>query len=72
MRMRRHFQPMLDSMPIRIAPSAVGGLTQVAAHVAAMPHLGTMPTYNDTEAPTTTTSSPIILAPTTPPTTLPC
>jgi hypothetical protein len=26
MRTRRHFQPMLDSMPSRIAPSAVGGL----------------------------------------------
>ena len=26
MRMRHHFQPMLESMPTRIAPSAVGGL----------------------------------------------
>ena len=31
MRTRRHFQPMLDSMPIRIAPSTVGVFTP--AHV---------------------------------------
>ena len=29
MRTRRHFQPMLDSMPYRIAPSAVVALPQV-------------------------------------------
>jgi hypothetical protein len=73
MRMRRHFQPMLDSMPIRIAPAAVGGLTQVVAPMAATPQLATLSTYNDTEAPTTTHSSPIILAPViSPPHTLPC
>jgi hypothetical protein len=72
MRMRRHFQPMLDSMPVRIAPSAVSGLTQVVAHVAAAPHVGTMPAYNDSDAPTTTSTSPIIIAPTKTPTTLPC
>lgn len=72
MRMRRHFQPMVDSMPIRIAPSAVAGLTQVVAPVSATPQHGTLPPYNDTEAPTTTTSVPNILAPVTAPTTLPC
>jgi hypothetical protein len=34
MRTRRHFQPMLDSMPSRISPSAAGGLI---AHVLVAP-----------------------------------
>ncbi len=64
MRTRRQFQPMLDSMPYRIAPSAF-----VAASVAtAATESGTV--VADTEGPSTTTVSPIILAPTTPPTTL--
>ena len=62
MRMRRHFQPMLDSMPTRIAPSAFGGLiapVALAAAVAAFhsTHLTCRP--DDTDMPQTGTSTPI-------------
>jgi hypothetical protein len=59
MRTRRHFQPMLDSMPVRIAPSAVGGLTQVLATTLNVnaSHNITMHT-DDTEMPETEPSTP--------------
>jgi hypothetical protein len=62
MRTRRHFQPMLDSMPSRIAPSAVGGLmapAMVAAAVTALhaPQLTCQP--EDTEMPETGEPTPI-------------
>jgi hypothetical protein len=62
MRTRRHFQPMLDSMPIRIAPSAVGISTSV--HVttviisASKPPVLTMHA-NDTDMPQTGSSTPV-------------
>jgi hypothetical protein len=68
MRTRRHFQPMLDAMPYRISPSAMGGVT--ATTTTASPS-GTVVAY-DTEGPAAATDSPTILAPVTPPTTLPC
>ena len=60
MRTRRHFQPMLDSMPVRIAPSAVAGLTQiaVASLVVSSSNLVTMQT-DDTQMPDTGPSTPI-------------
>jgi hypothetical protein len=60
MRTRRHFQPMLDSMPVRIAPSAVGGLTLVAVTPLVVPpsHTVTMHT-DDTNMPETGSSTPI-------------
>jgi hypothetical protein len=72
MRARRHFQPMLDSMPCRIAPSAVGGLIHVAAHVAPVASHGGFSVADDTDPPDGGPSSPTIIAPVTPPTTLPC
>jgi hypothetical protein len=62
MRTRRHFQPMLDSMPIRIAPSTVGIFT--SAHVttviisASKPPVLTMHA-DDTEMPDTGPSTPV-------------
>ena len=35
MRARRRFQPMLDSMPIRIAPSSIGGSTPAVVQTVA-------------------------------------
>ena len=61
MRTRRHFQPMLDSMPSRIAPSAVGGLiapvvlAAVVTHLQS-PHQTCLP--DDTEMPETGPSTP--------------
>jgi hypothetical protein len=69
MRVRRSFQPMLDTMPYRIAPSAgvaiaasvtVNSTVSVNACVSAM----------DTDPPDSGGSGPIIIAPVTPPTTL--
>ncbi len=62
MRMRHHFQPMLESMPTRIAPSAVGGLIAPLMLAAAVTHLqssrpGCQPC--DTEMPETGSSKPI-------------
>jgi hypothetical protein len=62
MRMRRRFQPMLDSMPSRIAPSAFGGLIAPAAQAAAVaPFHSPQPTCQpeDTEMPETGTAKPI-------------
>jgi hypothetical protein len=61
MRMRRHFQPMLDSMPSRIAPSAVGGLLSpvLVAHASLL--LRPTPPVcvpQDTEMPETGPSTP--------------
>jgi len=60
MRTRRHFQPMLDSMPVRIAPSAVGGMTHVlvATLIVNAPHNTTVHA-DDTEMPETEPSTPI-------------
>jgi len=66
MRTRRHFQPTLDGMPSRIAPSAVGGLLlssvvgQISPPSSAQPPVAAP---KDTHMPQTGTSSPIILAP---------
>jgi hypothetical protein len=74
MRARRRFQPMLDSMPIRIAPSSISGFTPTLVHSA--PTSSPTPPRviaQDTLMPESGKSSPIILEPvTTPPSTLPC
>jgi hypothetical protein len=59
MRTRRHFQPMLDSMPARIAPSAVAGLTEVVAPppIVIPSHPIIMHT-DDTDMPQTGSSTP--------------
>jgi hypothetical protein len=63
MRTRRQFQPMLDAMPSRIAPSSFGGAAHIVLHApTAVPE--------DTDPPVSEGSSPIIIAPVTPPTTL--
>jgi hypothetical protein len=63
MRTRRHFQPMLDSMPSRISPSAAGGLIAPVLLAPAVAHLQTAPpvcTPADTNMPETGTPTPII------------
>jgi hypothetical protein len=74
MRARRRFQPMLDSMPIRIAPSSIGGSTPAVVQTAgtpssSLPHVLTA----DTMMPEKGGTAPIVLEPvTSPPSTLPC
>jgi hypothetical protein len=61
MRMRRHFQPMLDSMPSRISPSAIGGVVSPVLLGAAITQLqSTNPVCmpDDTEMPEPGTSTP--------------
>jgi hypothetical protein len=62
MRTRRHFQPMLDSMPIRIAPSTVA--ISAPAHVTTMIISTSISNTltanaNDTEMPDTGPSTPV-------------
>jgi hypothetical protein len=62
MRTRRHFQPMLDSMPSRISPSAAGGLIAHALLAPAVAHLQMMPPVcapADTDMPQSGSSTPI-------------
>jgi hypothetical protein len=62
MRTRRCFQPVLDSMPTRIAPSAVGGFVSpilLAAAVAPLQSLHPICMPADTEMPETGPSTPI-------------
>jgi hypothetical protein len=62
MRARRNFQPTLDSMPSRIAPSAVGITTHVVAQVAVVSsmHMGGLTCQPcDTIMPPSGSSSPI-------------
>ncbi len=61
MRTRRQFQPMLDSMPLRIAPSAVAALSTTLV-VSAL-HNITAKT-DDTEMPETDPSTPTPPTPT--------
>jgi hypothetical protein len=61
MRTRHHFQPILDSMPSRIAPSAVGALIAPVVLAAVVAHL--QPAHqtcapDDTEMPETGPSTP--------------
>jgi hypothetical protein len=73
MRTRRRFQPMLDSMPIRIAPSSISGFTPAVVHTA--PTFSPTPPRviaQDTLMPEKGGSAPIILEPVNPPSTLPC
>ena len=61
MRMRRQFQPMLDSMPSRISPSAIGGLISPVLRAVAVTHLpSTAPVCapDDTDMPQTGSSTP--------------
>ncbi len=73
MRARRRFQPILDSMPIRIAPSSISGTTPAVVQTAAT-SVSTVPhdLPCDTLMPGGGTMSPIILEPVTAPHTLPC
>jgi len=67
MRTRRHFQPTLDGLPSRIAPSAVGGLLHVAVlgHVSSSPSSKpATPIRMETTMPETGTLTPVISAPT--------
>jgi len=59
MRTRRHFQPTLDEMPSRIAPSAVGGLP----HVAVLAHVSSSSITMESAMPPTGTSSPLLAGP---------
>jgi hypothetical protein len=73
MRARRSFQPVLDSMPIRIAPSSISGATPAVVQTAPT----STPTLKqdlpcDTLTPGGGHMSPIILEPVTAPPTLPC
>jgi hypothetical protein len=77
MRMRRHFQPILDSMPSRIAPSSFG--PHAPAIVAGAPSqlaVATPPRVMviALDSADDNTSYPIIIAPVSPhpPSTLPC
>jgi hypothetical protein len=70
MRIHRRFQPMFDSMPSRIAPSSVAILpvpVPVPVSVSSAVSIA-----DDSDPPETTGSTPVILAPTQAPTTLPC
>ncbi len=73
MRKSTRFQPSLESMACRVAPStAVGVLPHlVAAAHDAMGSGGRVQPL-DTDMPETGGSSPIIIGPTNPPITLPC
>jgi hypothetical protein len=71
MRTRRHFQPVLDSMPIRIAPSTVAiaspaHVTTVIISTSVSPTL-TMHAQ-DTNMPETGSSTPVTPTPTPTPT----
>jgi hypothetical protein len=75
MRTSRRFQPTLNGLPSRIAPSAVAGVAAVAA-VAVMPAVPIMGggalapitvTTADSDTAETGTSMPLILNPTPPP-----
>jgi hypothetical protein len=61
MRTRRQFQPMLDSMPSRISPSAGGGsiATTLAPAVAQLQSTPQVLVPVDTEMPETGPSTPI-------------
>jgi hypothetical protein len=77
MRTRRRFQPSLDSMPSRIAPSSIGlpaPTFSTAIHsplTAALPSLGVAHPSDTSQS---GDSNPIIIAPIppTPPPSLPC
>jgi hypothetical protein len=58
MRTRRHFQPMLDSMPYRIAPSAVVIISHVVAPTGNLQGLPTM-IPDDTNMPENGSSTPV-------------
>jgi hypothetical protein len=72
MRAHRRFQPMLDSMPIRIAPSSLS----VSAPAVVQTAGASLPTVHaiadDTLAPAVSHSAPIILETVSSPTTLTC
>ena len=62
MRTRRSFQPMLDSMPSRIAPSAIGGPALLAAPTGpaiSAPTVQMIAHSCDTPMPETGSSTPI-------------
>jgi hypothetical protein len=68
---RRRFQPSLESLSVRIAPAAMGGLsgaTLVTAHAANVgSHVGAK--QMDTDSPSSGGSGPVLLGnPTAPPT----
>jgi hypothetical protein len=72
MRAHRRFQPMLDSMPIRIAPSSLSGSAPAVVQTAGASSTTLHAMADDTLAPFGGRSAPIILESVSPPTTLPC
>lgn len=72
MRAHRRFQPMLDSMPIRIAPSSLSVSTPAVVQTAGASSSTLHVITGDTLAPMGGHSAPIILESVSPPTTLPC
>jgi hypothetical protein len=72
MRAHRRFQPMLDSLPIRIAPSSISGSTPAVVQTvgASTPTLHAM--ADDTVPTGGSHSALIILETVSTPTTLPC
>ncbi len=74
MRPRHHFVPVLDGMPYRIAPSAVSSLAVVATPMPTpQTSTGSLAVATaDTDPPLDGPSGPIIIAPVSNPTTLPC
>ncbi len=65
-RTRRLFQPTLDSMPLRLAPSALG-LPVSAVHVVQLSAAGSIPTAHSMDSGEDSgTTSPIIITPTYP------
>ncbi len=73
MRTRRHFQPVLDSLPVRIAPSSVTVSLPALVRAVSAPVAGVGCLPDDTLMPETGGTAPIILQPvTSPPGSLPC
>jgi hypothetical protein len=72
MRAHRRFQPMLDSMPIRIAPSSLSGSAPAVVQTAGASSPGLHAMADDTVAPGGSHSALIILESVSPPTTLTC
>jgi hypothetical protein len=65
MRTRRHFQPALDSMPIRIAPSTVVSPAHVTTVIISTSVSPTLTMHaQDTNMPETGSSTPVTPTPT--------
>jgi hypothetical protein len=72
MRAHRRFQPMLDSMPIRIAPSSISGSTPAVVQTAGASSPALHAMADDTVPTGGSHSALIILESVSPPATLTC